>query len=249
MGAGGGRFGGARRMSPVALGPGRRGPHGGGGSPLARRAGVQGGRPLSRPPVFGGLGGGVHYPGGCRGWLDGPSLGSPHGRQRGVACPSLRRARPELFGVPGRRTRPGGLAACGSVPAVMPARVPCGWPGGGGRGTGGWAPALGVDACRGSFPGRWPALPFRPPPGHWPPGCHLGLRTRSPCSPRRRCRVVPHCFGGGDGTGGRLRRRPRSAVSGQWSAHQLHSSPRASVCPAPLARADRPLRFRIGFTN
>ena len=58
--------------------------------------------------------------------------------------------------------------------------------GGVGPGSGGWCPAGGGN------PGRWPALPCRPPSGHLAPGCRLGLRPRSLCSPRRRLRVARH---------------------------------------------------------
>ena len=67
------------------------------------------------------------------GWLESPCPDPPCGRLCGAARLPLHRALPGLFGIPGRRARPGGLAASGSVPAVTPAHVPRGRPGWGGR--------------------------------------------------------------------------------------------------------------------
>ena len=66
------------------------------------------------------------------GWLEGPCPDPPVRWLCGAARPPLQRALPGLFGIPGRRSRPRGLAAGGSVPAVTPAHVPRGRPGGGG---------------------------------------------------------------------------------------------------------------------
>ena len=184
-------------------------------------------------------------------------------RQGGLVRPSLRCARPGLSGVPGRRARPGGLAAGGSVPAVASVRVP--WvangllwpppaarPGGqaaGGGGTGGVSPASGGRCPSGEHPGPLVRTPlpraFRSL-AHRGPGRRFGLRPRSPCCSRRRFRVVRRCGGGsGGGVRGRWGRPPRPAVSGQWSAGQRDSfaarvpvgarptGPSLPACPRP----------------
>ena len=124
--------------------------------------------------------------------------------------------------------------SCWRVSPFRHAR-PCAVRVAGGGGGGGWTPVLGVGARRGGTPGRWPAPPSRPPSGHWAPGCHLGLRPQSPCSPRRRRLVARHWWG--------VRRAMRVAarVSDEWSVAHAHRS-RArgfrgfrDVCP-PAAR-------------
>ena len=148
VGVRGWRFGGAWRMGLVVLLPGCLGPLAGGVSPCLA-GGVQGGRPLGRPPASRGLGGGER---GERGggaprfpvaplwspcpsprWLRGgglnvPAQSPPCGWLCGAARFLLQSALPGLFGIP---WRPGRLAAGGSVPGVMPAHVPRGRPGGG----------------------------------------------------------------------------------------------------------------------
>ena len=134
---------------PSGAPPRVRRPPRGVGPPLARRGAVQGRRPLGRPPVFrglgrgrGGRGGGVApgfsvgplvlLPGGRGGWSEGPRPDPPYRPLCGAARPPPQHARRGLLGVTGCRARPEGLAAGGSVPAVTPAHVPCGRPGGGG---------------------------------------------------------------------------------------------------------------------
>ena len=85
--------------------------------------GVQGRRPLGRPPAFCGLGGGRGQRGGGELCQSSPLLPWFFSL---AASPSLQRARPGLRGVPGCRARPGGSAAGGSVRAVRLAHVPCG---------------------------------------------------------------------------------------------------------------------------
>ena len=184
---------------------------------------------LCRPPAFRGLGGGrgggrassglpvviPRSPDAFRrqlrgGWLEGLSPGCPYDRRRRAARPSMLRSCPGLAGVLGRRARPGGLAAGGSVPAGTPAHTR----GGGGRGREGWAPVLGAGARRGGIPGRWSAHPSRPPSGRWAPGCRLDLRPQSPSPPRRHRLIAWHWWGV---EGGRLAPGAAVRVSGQRS--------------------------------
>ena len=133
-GGGGLPLPGGEASGPTSPWPASGIPRAGGG--IGVRGGVS--RRGSPSPPFGPL---VLFSGGCGGWLEGPGPGPPYGRQCSAARPSLQRVRPGLFGVPGRRARPGGLAAGGSVPFATPAHAPCGWPGvGGGEGDGGGAP-------------------------------------------------------------------------------------------------------------
>ena len=162
--------------------------------------------------------------GGCRRWS--------------AARPSLQRVRPGLFGVPGRRARPRGLAAGGSVPAVTPAHAPCGWPGGGGTDgvdpvSGGWRPA-------GGHPGPLARTPL--PPSFRPLGAGLSFGPSPmvpllPVSPPPRRAALVGGSGGapagarGGGPGYRL------VVSGRRVGGA--PLPCVSACPAPLAHAHR----------
>ena len=145
----GGGFGGAWCMGLVALLPGRCGPlRGRGWAPLAWQAGYRAdvslvglqhpagwrggevgegggapGFPCGPPPVCWFV-----SPAAAGGWLEGPCLDPPCGRLCGAARPPLQRALPGLFGIPWRRSRPGGLAAGGSF---WPSRPPMCREGGG----------------------------------------------------------------------------------------------------------------------
>ena len=131
-------------------------------------------------------------------------------------------------------------AAVGAAPRAPPCSLvaPRGWPLAVGGWTGGWAPIPGAGALRRGTPGRWPALPSRPPSGHWAPGCRLGLRPRSPRSPRGRRLVAWHRWGGegrgaaGAGGGGRGLRLVVSAVRVSGTAVSC-----ASACPCPSTSA------------
>ena len=130
----------------------------------------------------------------------------------------------------------GGLAAGGSVLAVMPAPVPCGRPAGGG--TGGWAPALGVRACPGSSPGRWTGLYSRPPSEVRPTGRQAVVLAFAHGLPATWVAAAAPCgtVGGGWGVAGASGGGPgpRSVVSVQrvrvpGAAGARHSP----ACPRP----------------
>ena len=195
MGAGWWRCGGAWRMGLTALPPGCPWPDGGGKGtaspwhalniPRAEgggRGGRGGGgsRRGSSPPPSGPL---ARSPGGCGGWLEAPGPGPLHGRQRGAARPPLPRARPGLFGILGRRARPGwppvGQSGGGGGGGRLVCRPPSGarLGGPGGRGVGGRSASVRPSASLRRVPKR--ASPALPSPWRaWPPYC-TGSRPRA----------------------------------------------------------------------
>ena len=88
--------------------------------------------------------------------------------------------------------------------------------GGWGTGTGGWAPALGVGARRGSTPGCWPALPSRPPSGARPTGRRAVVWAFAHGPPAPRVAAAASCGTGGGGGGARAL-GATARVSGQRS--------------------------------
>ena len=111
--------------------------------------------------------------------------------------------------------------------------------GGGGRGTGGWAPIPGMGARWGGIPGHWPAVPSCLPSGHWASRCGAGPQPRPPRSPRRRCLVAWHRRGGewggaaGAGGGGPGQ---RPVVSGMRVSGAPLSRASACLWPPPSPR-------------
>ena len=180
-------------------------------------------------------------------------------RQGGLVRSSLRRARTGLSGVLRRRARPGGLAAGGSVPAVVSIRVLCAAGGllqspplralargqlGGGGDQGGGHRLWGLVPVGGA---PRAADPYSPPPALQ--GRATGRRAvvlaLAPGPAAARGVAAASCgavggAGGGPGVRRRWGRGPGSAVSGQWSAGQRDSFAARVRVPRAVGVRPRP---------